>query len=53
MATNDLFPDPESPDVPTSVVATVDISGLVTIYDEQQQGAWISSPYAIELQQAI
>jgi len=53
MATNDLSPDPESPDVPTSVVATVDSSGLVTIYDEQHGNAWISSTYAIALHQAI
>lgn len=50
---NDRRTDPDLPAVPATVVADIDSRGDVTIYDERLKHAWISSTYAISLQQIV
>ncbi|WP_161606896.1 hypothetical protein [Natronolimnohabitans innermongolicus] len=57
MAANDTSngsrTDPERPAIPTAIVADVDSTGRVMIYDERTQTAWISSTNAVALERMV
>ncbi|WP_161605613.1 hypothetical protein [Natrialba chahannaoensis] len=43
----------EPPSVPSTIVADIDHTGCVTIYDERTERAWIRSTVSISLPRAV
>ncbi|WP_436347823.1 hypothetical protein [Natronorubrum sp. FCH18a] len=45
--------NPEHPLIPTTIVADIDRNGVVTIYDEHRETAWLSSTFAVSLKHVV
>ncbi|WP_171908177.1 hypothetical protein [Natrialba sp. SSL1] len=43
----------EQPSIPSTIVADVDHTGSVTIYDERVERAWIRSTVSVSLRRAV